>query len=540
MSIVERVLSLFPSPSEVPESAQLEPLHQTESLIDGRLERWSGPVDEVVSPICFREGDALVPVTIGSYPRMTRTEALRALDAAARAYDNGQGVWPTMPLTERIRCLQRFVMGMKARRGTVVRFLMWEIGKSRKASEQEFDRTVEYIVDTIDAAKDMDRASSRFQIEQGVVGQIRRAPLGVTLCMGPFNYPLNETFTLLIPALLMGNTTIFKPPRLGVLLHQPFLEIYRDAFPPGVVNTVYGDGSEVISPLMESGQVHVLAFIGSCRVSNIIRRQHPLPNQLRCVLGLEAKNAGIVLPCADLDLAVRESLLGSLSYNGQRCTALKALWVHRSLADEFVTQLSRAVESLKPGMPWESDVDLTPLPEPGKTEWLTELVKDAVDKGARVTNAHGGLTHGTFFYPAILYPVTIDSTVARVEQFGPVVPVIPFDDLEEPLRWIRESEYGQQVSLFGRNPEQLAKLIDPLVNQVCRVNLNSQCQRGPDTFPFTGRKNSAEHTLSVSDALRVFSIRTLVAAKNTEENQDIITTMLRERSSKFLSTDFIL
>ena len=128
----------------------------------------------------------------------------------------------------------------------------------------------------------------------------------------------------------------------------------------------------------------------------------------------------------------------------------------------------------------------------------------------------------------------------RVEQFGPLVPVAVFDDLEEPLDYVVASDYGQQLSIFGRDPKQLAGLIDRLTNQVCRVNLNSQCQRGPDSFPFTGRKDSAEGTLSVSDALRVFSIRTLVAAKGTEANREILSRIVRGRESTFLSTDFIL
>jgi glyceraldehyde-3-phosphate dehydrogenase (NADP+) len=129
--------------------------------------------------------------------------------------------------------------------------------------------------------------------------------------------------------------------------------------------------------------------------------------------------------------------------------------------------------------------------------------------------------------------------VHHEEQFGPVVPIVPFDDLHAPISWVEQSCYGQQVSLFGTDPDMLAKLIDPLVNQVCRVNLNSQCQRGPDVFPFTGRKDSAEGTLSVSDALRVFSIRTLVAAKSSEINKAILTAILRDHKSNFLSTDFI-
>ena len=126
------------------------------------------------------------------------------------------------------------------------------------------------------------------------------------------------------------------------------------------------------------------------------------------------------------------------------------------------------------------------------------------------------------------------------EQFGPVTPVLSFDDIETPIKYIVESNYGQQLSIFGTEADVIADLIDPLVNQVCRVNINSQCQRGPDTFPFTGRKDSADGTLSVSDALRVFSIRTLVAAKELQINKVILTKIVREHKSNFLSTDYIL
>ena len=103
-----------------------------------------------------------------------------------------------------------------------------------------------------------------------------------------------------------------------------------------------------------------------------------------------------------------------------------------------------------------------------------------------------------------------------------------------------QSNHGQQVSLFGRDPHKFVKLIDPLANQVCRINLNAQCQRGPDTLPFAGRKDSAEATLSISDALRCFSIRSLVAAQSNPESRDIIQEIVTRRHSNFLRTDFIL
>jgi len=533
--------AIFPAEDRIPERFRLgAATEQREYLCEGEIRAWDGPLQDVPSPICEDAGAGPRPRRIGGYPLLTGKESLEALDAACRAYDHGCGVWPTLSVEERIRYVEDFACRMTERRDEIVRLLMWEIGKNLPDSEREFDRTVEYIRDTIDALKDLDRVSSRFVIEQGVLGQIRRAPLGVVLCMGPYNYPLNETFTTLIPALIMGNAVIFKPPKLGVLLHRPLLEPFRESFPPGVVNTVYGDGQEVIGPLMASGRVDVLAFIGTSRVADILKRQHPKPHRLRCVLGLEAKNPAIVLPGADLDTAVRECALGALSYNGQRCTALKILFVHRSVAGQFLEKLCGAISALRCGMPWEDGVRLTPLPEPGKTEYLRELIEDAESRGARTVNDGGGEVCGTLMRPAVVYPVRSGMRLYVEEQFGPVVPVCVFDDIAEPLRYVVESDYGQQVSLFGSDPEVIADLIDPLVNQVCRVNVNCQCQRGPDTFPFTGRKDSAEGTLSVSDALRVFTIRTLVAAKYNDPNRTLIRSIVTGRSSRFLSTDFIL
>ena len=531
----------FPALDQIPERFRLaEPVFQRDYLINGEILEWNGDLQEVFSPVCIEDSNGQAsPILIGSYPVMTARESLVALEAACNAFDHGRGEWPTLSVEGRIAHLEDFAIRMIEQRDPVINLLMWEIGKSYDDSVKEFDRTVEYIRDTIEALKELDRNSSRFQIQQGIIGQVRRSPLGVVLCMGPFNYPLNETFTTLIPALIMGNTVIFKPPKYGVLLHHPLLKAFRDSFPPGVVNTVYGEGPVVVAPLMESGKVDVLAFIGTSRVASILKKQHPRPHRLRSVLGLEAKNPAIVLANADIDLAVSECLLGSFSYNGQRCTALKIIFVHESIAGEFNNKMVAGLEKMKQGMPWEDNVRITPLPEAGKTEYLQGLIGDAVSKGAKIINPGGGMVSKTFFSPALVYPVNREMKLWREEQFGPVVPIVPFREIEEPLEYVTSSDYGQQVSIFGKDAADIAHLIDPLVNQVCRLNINSQCQRGPDTFPFTGRKDSAEGTLSVSDALRVFSIRSLVAAKSNTLNKQIITTILKEGSSNFLSTDFI-
>lgn len=540
MSIAEQIAAMFPRPDQIPERFRLpEPVIQREYLVNGEIRSWAGPRESVLSPVCTAGTPEPVQVKIGEFPLMSAAESLEALDAACKAYDHGRGSWPTMSVADRIRHVEEFAWRMKEKRDEVVRLLMWEIGKTLKDAEKEFDRTVDYIIETISALKETDRVSSRFAVQEGIIGQIRRAPLGVALCMGPYNYPLNETFTTLIPALIMGNTVIFKPAKRGVLLLRPLLDAFQKAFPPGVVNTVYGSGTEVIGPLMKSGRIDCLAFIGSSKVADELKHLHPQPHRLRSVLGLGAKNAAIILPDADLAATAAECVLGSLSYNGQRCTALKIIFVHESIARNFLDLFVPAVEALPFGMPWDNGVKITPLPVPGKPQDLDKWVKEACAAGASVLNAGGGTVYGTYFHPAVVYPVKPGTVLYEKEQFGPVVPIVTFRDIEEPIRYVVDSHYGQQVSLFGQDPAQLAKLIDPLTNQVCRVNLNSQCQRGPDSFPFTGRKDSAEGTLSISDALRVFSIRTLVAAKNNEANQKILTSIVRGRQSSFLSTDFI-
>lgn len=540
MSFQEQLDNLFPAEEQIPSAFNLEAeVNQREYLSNGQMLPWNGDVHTVLSPVCVKTANGLMRKVIGTYPLCDVAEASAALDAAVKAYDNGRGEWPTMSVAQRIEHVEKFTHQIIEKKQEVVKLLMWEIGKTYADSVKEFDRTIEYILATIDALKDLDRQSSGFTMEQGIVAQIRRSPLGVVLCMGPFNYPLNETFTTLIPALIMGNTILFKPPKHGTLLFYPLLEAFKNCFPKGVVNTIYGRGNKIIPGLMESGKINVLTLIGSSKVANELKKMHPKVNRLRAILGLDAKNAAIITAKADLKLAVQETVLGSLSFNGQRCTALKIIFVHRSLADEFLKELSEAVAKLKFGMPWQEGISLTPLPEPHKPAYLKECLDDAIAKGAKIINEHGGVSNESFVYPAIVYPVNAEMKLYTEEQFGPVVPVVPFDDLEETIEYLIESTHGQQVSIFSNDDHEVASLIDPLVNQVSRVNINCQCQRGPDVFPFTGRKDSAEGTLSVVDALRSFSIRSLVATKLNENNKHLLNEIIDSHSSNFLSTKYL-
>ena len=281
-------MSLDKTSLEIPESYRINNiLEQNTYLVNGQLKPWSGETANVYSTISST--DSYKPTLLGSIPQLGEDEALETLDAACKAFDKGKGLWPTMKVADRIACMETFVAQMKTKRDEIVNLLMWEIGKTLPDSEKEFDRTIDYIYDTIEDYKQMDRDSANFEKNDGVYAHIRRGPLGVVLCLGPYNYPLNEAFCLLIPALIMGNTAIFKPAKFGVLLMSPLLEAFQNSFPKGVVNIIYGRGRVLATPIMKTGKVDVLALIGNSTSAKALQAQHPKSNRLRLVLGLEAK-----------------------------------------------------------------------------------------------------------------------------------------------------------------------------------------------------------------------------------------------------------
>ena len=515
-----------------------QPIKWDKYLINGELKTWEGPRELVYSPMGKVDKDGFVDrVFLGESPTLDESVGLEALGAAKQAYNNGRGFWPTASATQRITCMERFLKLMVLKREEVSTLLMWEIAKNKSASYKEFDRTVDYIKDTIEEYKELQRRGSHIASKGDVISQVRRGPLGVVLCLGPYNYPLNETFCLLIPSVLMGNTIVFKPAKYGVLLLTPLMEAFKEAFPPGVINVIFGRGRTLAGPIMKTGDVDVLALIGNSKSSNALAAQHPKSNRLRQVLGLEAKNPAIVFEDANLDKAIKQCVAGALSFNGQRCTALKIIFVHKSISAEFVTRFSDAVDKLKLDHP-ENNSDLTPLPEANKVDYMDEYVFDAKEKGANVMNKRAGKVNETTYFPAVLFPVNKHMRIFHEEQFGPVVPIVEYDKLEEVMDAIAESDHGQQCSVFSENEATISYVVDNLVNQVCRVNINTSCQRGPDYLPFTGRKDSAVGTLSVHDALRSFSIRTVVAAGT--DQKDLVRDIVSSGQSNWMTTDYLL
>jgi glyceraldehyde-3-phosphate dehydrogenase (NADP+) len=335
---------------------------------------------------------------------------------------------------------------------------------------------------------------------------------------------------MMIPALLMGNVIVLKLPTVGGLAHILTADAIASAFPPGVVNFVTGAGRKTMGPIMKTGSVDCLGFIGGAKAMDALIGQHPHPHRLKIFSQLEGKNIAIVLPDADLDVAATQITLGALSYNGQRCTACKLVMAHQSIAEALKNKLAASINSLKVGLPWEEGVKITPLPEPSKPAYLEALIDDAMKKGAQVANndVGGGTLAGALFTPAIVYPVSPSMRIFTEEQFGPVVPIACYEDIVEVHKAACESWNGQQAAIFTKNAEAAAPLVDMLSSIVGRINFNSQCSRGPDVFPFSGRRSSAMGTMSVTEALRAFSVEVIVAFPENETNR----TLAREVEGK--------
>jgi acyl-CoA reductase-like NAD-dependent aldehyde dehydrogenase len=504
-------------------------LDQDRILSNGKIVPWKGRVAEVFSPIYVRRSNALVKKRLGSYPEMTSQESLRTLAAAKRASSPGNGRWSSLPLSLRVGCAERFLERLVSLKENIVRTLMWEIAKPYGELEDEFERTISYVERVIKVACQKEKNSHILRKEKGIMGIIHDEPYGVALCLGPYNYPLFETFSLVFPALLAGNTVIVKPPKFGVLFFDFLLENFQDSFPPGVVNIISGDGKTIVEPLMKSGEIDVFAFIGSRSTADRLIGLHPRKSRLRSLLGLGAKNAAIILPDANLEIAVQESVLGALAFNGQRCAALKIFFVHQDIQEAFRERLKKEVAKTRIGMPWVDRVRITPLVDPDRILYLRELVEDALRQGSSLGNEHAGRYFKSLFFPTILYPVQARMKIYREEQFGPIIPLVFYDNIEAPISYVIHSDFGQQLSIFGKEIQPLAHIANSVRSQVGRINLNTKCQRGPDLFPFTGRKDSAQGDFSALEIMNFFSARTVVAARETDLSETLFRSLRRRK-----------
>ncbi len=436
---------------------------------------------------------------LGHVPAMTKEDVDQVFLAARKAFYK----WRETTIEERAEIMYRAADILMDRIDELTQLLVVEIGKDRKSSKAEVERTADFIRFTADTAKNLSGESipgdSFPGVKRNKISIVRREPLGVVVAISPFNYPINLAASKLAPGLMAGNTMVLKPASQGSICGLSLAKVFEEAgVPAGVLNTVTGKGSEIGDYVTTHKEVNFINFTGSTDVGTRISR---ITSMVPLLLELGGKDAAIVLADADLDLAAANIVAGGYSYSGQRCTAVKRILVLEEVADTLVEKIKERVEKLRVGNPLHQDVDIVPLISTKAADFVMELMEDANEKGASLLL--GGKREGNLIYPTLFDHVTTDMRLAWEEPFGPVLPIIRVKTKEEAIEIANRSEYGLQSAVFTQNINDACQVAAAL--EVGTVQINNKTERGPDHFPFLGVKSSGLGTQGIRYSIESMS-----------------------------------
>lgn len=399
---------------------------------------------------------------------------------------------------QRKNMLLKFCELLDKNKEELANILVDEIAKNKNDSLKEVIRSIDYIKETIiEYKKIIDNPliiNEKIHGIPGKIGEFIYQPLGVVLAISPFNYPINLLVSKLAPALISGNTIVYKPATQGSIVGARISELlYESGFINGEVSCIIGSGANIGDSLILNKYVKMISFTGSTNVGKHIL---DVTSGVKLVLELGGKDPAIILPDADLELATKEIIAGAFNYNGQRCTAIKRVIAHKDIYDKLVSQLNDALLNLKIGSAKENN-DITELISEKSLNYNIDLINDALSKGA--TSLQKLQNKGNILYPMIFSNVDLNTRIAWEEPFGPILPIIKFNHIEEAIDIANKSEFGLQASIFTNDLEEAKKIA--LEIEAGTVNINKSSSRGPDIFPFLGIKGSGFGVQGIKDAI---------------------------------------
>jgi len=426
----------------------------------------------------------------GTIQAATVEQANAAVTAAQKAFAD----WRMTSIAERITIMRKAIELIRQDRDRIVAQLSLEIGKKQDSAASEFDRSLEYAELVIEALKHQKGAVYSGDVtghydRMRETGIYTREPLGVVLAISSFNYPLNLSITKIAPALLAGNTVVFKPAAQGSVSATLFYSKFVEAgFPPGVFNLVTGRSSVIGDTLLTHNDVKLIAFTGSTKVGNHIRE---VSKGIPLLLELGGKDVALVTANADLEMAASEIISGGFSYCGQRCTAQKLVLVYEEVADKLSELLKEKAASL----------ELPPMIDSGAADYIMELLEDATSKGAN--HILQGERNENHIAPNLLDNVTPEMRVFSEEQFGPVLPITRVNGEDMAVNYQANIQYGLQASVYTQDIDEAFRIADKL--EVGTVQINGRSDRGPDNFPFGGVKDSGQYMQGTLETLKLMT-----------------------------------
>ena len=441
---------------------------------------------------------------IGVFQQSTREDVQAAIDAAANGYET----WRLVPAPVRAELLFKAAQLIVERKEAFARDMTREMGKVLSETRGDVQEAIDMTFYMAGEGRRMFGQTVPSELRNKFAMSVRQ-PLGVCSIITPWNFPMAIPSWKIIPALVCGNTVVFKPASQTPLSAVNFVKVLTDAgIPKGVVNMVTGDGPEVGTPMTTHEAIRVVSFTGSTHVGRIVN-QAAAPSFKKVHLEMGGKNVILIMDDANLELAVDGCLWGGFGTTGQRCTAASRVVVHDKVYKKFIDAFVTRARSLRVGDGLKDDTDMGPSNSESQLETVMKYVKIGQDEGAKLTTGghrldKGPLAKGYFHEPTIFVDVDPGMRVAREEIFGPVVSVIRCTSLEEAIAVGNGVEYGLSASIYTQDINRAFAAMRDLYTGIFYVNAPTI---GAEVhLPFGGTKNTGNgHREAGVAALDVFS-----------------------------------
>jgi alpha-ketoglutaric semialdehyde dehydrogenase len=425
---------------------------------------------------------------LGTVRQATRDEARAAVEAAAAAFPS----WRATPAPTRGRIVARAARLLEDNKEELAQLLTREEGKTIAESRGELLRSINVAEFCAGESRRMNGETIQSELPLNFAYTIKH-PLGVVACVTPWNFPVAIPVWKIAPALVAGNSVVFKPASLTPATAVRIVEIFEEAgIPKGVLNLVLGSGSDAGEEIINHPAVKAVSFTGSNGVGIRLYEQVSRRGaKVQCEMG--GKNPVVVLEDADLNLAVESTAQGAFGSSGQRCTATSRAVVVNDIADEFVERVSARAGAMRIGNGADPNTEIGPSVDESQFKTVLSYIDIGREDGATLvcggTRATGnGLDKGYFVQPTVFDRVTPDMRIAREEIFGPVLSVMRVKNFEEAMEVANDCEYGLSSSIFSNDAARIFRFVDEI--ETGMTHINSPTTGGEAHIPFGGIKGT--------------------------------------------------
>jgi aldehyde dehydrogenase (NAD+) len=418
----------------------------------------------------FESRDPATGELIGAFPRSTEQDVDRAVAAAVAAYER----WRLVPAPKRAEILFRVGQRFIERKDELTELMVQEMGKVRAEAGGDVQEAIDMTFYMAGEGRRLFGHTTPSEMPDKFQMSVRM-PVGVVGAITPWNFPIAIPSWKIAPALVCGDTVVFKPARDTPLLGKRFVEIFEEAgLPAGVLNIVHGGGETVGERLVKHPDVPLISLTGSREVGvRTMENGAPLLKHIHLELG--GKNAIIVMDDADVELAVEGIVWSAFGTSGQRCTAASRVIASGKVYDALQSQLVERAESLRLGSGLDEDTDVGPVINRSALEKIHSYTEIGKDEGAKLLTGgeiatESGLDRGFFYRPTIFADVDPGMRIAQEEIFGPTTALIRASDVEEAIRIANGIEYGLSSSLFTRDVNKAFKAMRDLNAGITYIN----------------------------------------------------------------------